>query len=170
MASPFLSEIRIFAFGAIPKGWAQCNGQILAISSNQALFALIGTFYGGDGVRNFQLPNLQGRVPLHWGTSIQAYSYVIGQVAGEASVTLNLQELPQHTHLVQGSSTANASAGSNTAVPGGGGASGYGTPPNSAMNPAIVGTAGSSQPHSNMQPYLALNFCIALTGIFPSRN
>jgi len=170
MASPFLSEIRIFAFGVIPRGWVQCNGQILSIAQNQALFSLIGTTYGGDGIRTFQLPNLQGRAQLHWGTSNQGSSYNPGQTAGEVDVTLSLQQLPQHTHLVQGSSTANVSAGSNTTVPGGGGATGYGTPPNTAMNAAIVGSAGGSQPHPNMQPYLVLNFCISLVGIFPSRN
>lgn len=168
MATPFISEIRIFAFSIIPKGWTQCNGQTLLISQNAALFALVGTFYGGDGIQNFKLPNLQGRVPLHNG--IAGNSYTLGQTAGETSFTLNLQQLPQHVHLVQANSTADASAPSSTTVPGGGGAAGYGAPPNTAMNPAIVGPAGGSQPHSNMQPYLVLNFCIALQGIFPSRN
>jgi len=169
MANQFLSEIRIFAFGMVPRGWVQCNGQALSIAQNAALFALVGTTYGGDGIQNFKLPNLQGRVPLHFGNG-GGGNYTTGQTAGEVNVTLNLQQLPQHTHLVQGNSTADASAASSTTVPGGGGAAGYGAPPNTAMNPAVVGTAGNSQAHPNMQPYLVLNFCIALTGIFPSRN
>jgi microcystin-dependent protein len=169
MSTPYLSEIRMFAFGIVPRGWAQCNGQLMSINSNQALFSLIGTTYGGDGIRTFALPNLQGRVPLHMGTKA-GVSYVEGQTAGEVNVTLNLSLLPTHTHLVNANSAADASAASSTTVPGGGGSAGYGSPPNTAMNAAMVGSAGGSQPHTNLQPYLVLNFCICLSGIFPSRG
>lgn len=165
MSDQYLSEIRMFSFGFPPRGWAFCNGQILQINQNQALFALIGTTYGGNGQTTFALPNLQGRVPLHMGSG-----YVEGQTAGETAVTITTQTLPAHTHMVQANSGASTNLPSNSAVPGGGGAEGYGTPPNSSMNPAIVGFAGGSQPHTNMQPFLVINFCIAVTGIFPSRN
>lgn len=165
MSDQYLSEIRMFGFSFPPKGWAFCNGQTLSIQQNQALFAIIGTVYGGNGVTTFALPNLQGRVPLHTGTG-----YTQGQQSGEATVTLITQQMPQHSHNVQTNPNANSSAPSGTTVPGGGGVTGYGTPPNSNMNTTIVGNTGGSQPHSNMQPYLVINFCIAITGIFPSRN
>jgi len=165
MAEPFLSEIRMFSFGFAPRGWALCNGQLLSINQNQALFSLLGTTYGGNGITTFALPNLEGRVPIHMGNGV-----VLGQQAGEANVTINISELPQHTHIVQANSAANASGPSSTAVPGGGGVEGYGPTPATPMNPAIIGPTGSSQPHNNMQPYLTINFSIALQGIFPSRD
>jgi microcystin-dependent protein len=165
MSDPYLSEIRMFGFGFAPKGWQMCNGQTLPINQYQALFALIGTYYGGNGSTNFMLPNLQGSVPMHSGNNV-----VLGEKAGVTSVTLITQQIPTHTHFVRANTTANAPAPSNTAVPGGGGPQGYGATPNTAMNPNIVGTAGNNLPHSNMQPYLVLNFCIAMTGLFPSRN
>jgi microcystin-dependent protein len=155
----------MFGFGFAPRGWQMCNGQILAINQYQALFSLIGTYYGGNGSTTFQLPNLQGSVPVHTGNGV-----VLGEKAGFANVTLITQQIPTHTHVVRANSTANATVASNTAVPGGGGPQGYGATPNTAMNPNIVGLAGNSQSHSNMQPYLVLNFCISMTGIFPSRN
>jgi microcystin-dependent protein len=172
MADPYLSEIRIFSFGFQPKGWLLCNGQTLAISQYNALFALIGTYYGGNGTTTFQLPNLQGCVPLHMGTNPgNRNTYAIGQQAGETNVTLNITQLASHTHTVNANTAANANVPSASAVPGGGGVSAYGTAPGGAtMNNAIVGQAGGNQPHSNVQPYLVLNFCIAVTGIFPSRN
>jgi microcystin-dependent protein len=170
MSEPYLSEIRIFSFGFAPKGWALCNGQTLPISQNQALFSLIGTFYGGNGTSTFQLPNLQGCVPLHTGNN-SGNSYVMGQQAGESNVTLTISQLPSHTHTVNANSGADAKVPSAAVVPGGGGESAYGTSPGSAtMNNGIVGQTGGSQSHSNLQPYLVLNFCIALQGIFPSRN
>ena len=170
MADPYLSEIRIFSFGFAPKGWLLCNGQTLPINQYAALFSLIGTYYGGNGTTTFQLPNLQGCVPLHMGTG-GGGSYVIGEQAGQTNVALNITQIAPHTHTVNANTGANANVPSASVVPGGGGVSAYGTAPGGAtMNNAIVGQAGGSQPHSNLQPYLVLNFCIAATGIFPSRN
>lgn len=165
MSEPFLSEIRIFSFNFPPKGWAFCNGQLLPINQNQALFALLGTTYGGDGIVNFRLPNLQGRVPFHMGNG-----HTLGEIGGEEVHTLTSSELPQHTHLAGASS-----APANTGNPGGnlwanGGKSVYNSVGNTSMSPQAISTFGSSQPHDNMSPYLVLNFCIALQGIFPSQN
>jgi microcystin-dependent protein len=168
MSTPFLSEIRIMSFGFPPKGWAQCNGQLLPINQNQALFALLGTNFGGDGRTTFGLPNLQGRNPMHMGNG-----HVIGEQAGEAAHTLTMSEMPQHTHTPFAANVA-ATSGS----PSGGrtlsqsnGANLYAAASNLvAMAPNALGNAGGSQPHPNMQPYLVLNFCIALQGIFPTQN
>jgi len=160
-----MAEIRIFSFSFAPKNWALCNGQLLPINQNQALFALLGTTYGGDGRTNFGLPNLQSRVPVHMGSGI-----VLGQIGGEQAVTLTLSQLAAHTHAVNASSQATANAPSTTSVPGGGGAQGYGPNTDTAMNAAIVNSVGGSQSHLNMQPFLTLNFCIALQGIFPSQS
>lgn len=165
MSEPFLGEIKIFSFGFAPKGWALCNGQLLPINQNQALFALLGTTYGGDGRTTFALPNLQGRVPFHMGGG-----FTQGQSSGEAAHTLTISEMPAHTHLPVGNSN-NASvaspAGNLWAGSSGGG---YLPTANTTMNPASILPTGGSQPHDNMSPYLVLNFCIALQGIFPSRN
>jgi microcystin-dependent protein len=166
MATPFLSEIRMFTFGFAPKGWAQCNGQLLPINQNQALFALLGTTYGGNGQTTFALPNLQGQVPFHMGNG-----HVLGERGGELSHTLTIQEMATHIHVNMVGSTALGNKG----TPGGNvwaaaGANPYGTAPDSAMNPASISSTGGSQAHTNMQPYLVLNFCIALQGIFPSQN
>ncbi len=171
MSQQYLSEIRIFAFGIVPRGWLPCNGQTLAINQYQALFALLGTTYGGNGTSTFKLPNLQGNVPMHAGTHA-GNTYTWGQVGGESQVTLGTSNLPIHTHGYMGTS-ANAATnlpagtlpGNNTTKP-----FYSNTAPNTAMSPSAIGAAGSSQPHSNMAPYLTLNFCIAITGIFPSRN
>jgi microcystin-dependent protein len=161
----YMSEIRLMAFNFPPSGWALCNGQTLPINQNQALFSLLGTYYGGDGVRNFALPNLQGRVPI--GTQ---GNYVIGQIGGEATHTLQLAELPQHTHLAQGTtSTPDAPIAANSFLAQV--ANMYG--PASSLTPVIAGTignAGGSQPHDNSQPYLTVAFCIALQGVYPTRN
>jgi microcystin-dependent protein len=165
MSEPFIGEIKIFPFSFAPKGWATCNGQLLPINQNQALFSLLGTTYGGDGRVNFALPDLRGRVPFHMGGGL-----TIGERAGESAHTLNLSELPAHTHVPAGSSTdANAvsPAGNLWA---GISAGGYLPNVNTSMNPASVLPVGGSQPHENMSPYLTLNFCIALVGIFPSRS
>lgn len=166
MAEPFLSEIRIMSFNFAPKGWALCNGQLLPINQNQALFSLLGTTYGGDGRVNFALPNNRGRVPIHVGSG-----HTLGQQGGEQAHTLTLAEMPTHTHLVQGSS---ASTGGNVSPAGRypGGANNAYHPPASltALDPGTVANAGGSQPHQNMQPFLTLSFCIALQGIFPSPN
>jgi microcystin-dependent protein len=164
MGTPYLAEIRVFSFNFAPRGWALCNGQLLAINQNQALFALLGTTYGGDGRINFALPNLQGRMPVHVGNGI-----TLGQSAGEASHTLSLQEMPTHTHVPVGSSTP-ANLGDPTANLWAAGNGAYSPTPNTSMNPASIQTAGGSQPHQNMSPYLTVTFCIALQGIFPSQN
>ncbi len=178
MAEPFLSEIRIFSFNFPPKGWAFCNGQFLPINQNHALFALLGTTYGGNGQTTFALPNLQGRTPIH-----ETNQHTLGEAAGASSVTVTQAQMPAHTHqlmaraaqatpaggaipantksLAQGMTATNPVQDVNL----------YGTGGNlSAMLPSSVTNTGGSQPHNNMMPYLVLNFCIALQGIFPSRN
>jgi microcystin-dependent protein len=185
MADPFLSEIRIMSFSFPPKGWALCNGQLMAINQNQALFALLGTTYGGNGQTTFALPNLQGRVPLHMGAG-GGGSYPIGQISGQPTHTLTIGETPLHNHslnakavtadvsppgLAPGPTFALAEAladkgAGNPTVP----VSIYSTSAaNTTMSPSAVGPVGG-QPHENRQPYLTLNFCIALQGIFPSRS
>jgi microcystin-dependent protein len=160
-----MSEIRLMAFNFPPQGWAECNGQTLPINQNQALFSLLGTYYGGDGVRNFALPNLQGRIPI--GTQ---GNYVIGQVGGEPTHTLSLAEMPMHSHLAQGTSTA-ADSGVPTANYLGAVANFYGAA--TGLTPMVrgtVGNAGGSQPHDNTQPYITVAYCIALQGVYPTRN
>ena len=167
MAEPFLSEIRVFSFGFPPRGWALCNGQLLPINQNQALFSLLGTTYGGDGRVNFALPNLQGRVPIHTGNG-----HVLGERAGESAHALSMAEMPTHTHAAQASAaTGTQNVPANNMVLSQRAAEIYRAPSN--LSPMVTGTvtnAGGSQPHENMQPHLTLNFCIALQGIFPSQN
>ena len=167
MAEPFLSEIRLFSFGFAPRGWALCHGQLLPINQNQALFSLLGTTYGGDGRVNFALPNLQGRVPIHLGNG-----HTLGERAGEQAHALSTSELPAHTHTAQGSGTAGTqNVPANNLMLSQRAAEVYRAP--SALAPMVAGTvtnAGGSQAHENMQPFLTLNFCIALQGIFPSPN
>jgi microcystin-dependent protein len=165
MSEPFLSEIKLVSFNFPPKGWALCNGQFLPINQNQALFALLGTTYGGNGQTTFALPNLRGRVPIHMGNG-----HTLGETAGSTSVTVNIQQLPTHMHGLN-SSPVNAN------IPTGGGNyfgvanNAYTTPASlQTLSPATVTSVGGSQPHNNMMPYLVLNFIIALQGIFPSRN
>ncbi len=166
MADPFLGEIRLMSFIYPPSGWAVCNGQLLPINQYQALFALLGARYGGNGSTNFALPNLQGRVPMHTGSG-----YFLGQSVGEQSVTLTTQNLPQHQHLLQASSNSTGTQGDPSGsllAPVNGG---YGTPASlTPLDASSVTTVGGTQPHENMQPYLTLSFCIALTGIFPTQN
>jgi len=163
MGTPYLSEIRIYSFNFAPKGWAKCNGQFLPINQNQALFSLLGTTYGGNGQTTFALPNLQGRIPMHLGGG-----FTQGEMAGEYAHTLTQSEMPTHVHLVSASG-ATASA---LSAPGNLWANGnepaYASTPNVALNSAAVSNTGGSQPHENMPPYLVLNFCIALQGVFPS--
>lgn len=174
MSEPFMSEIRIMSFNFAPKGWALCNGQLLPINQNQALFSLLGTTYGGNGQTNFALPDFRGNVPIHEGNG-----FILGQKGGEQAHTVTMSEMPQHIHdfstntCVQ-SATANATAGiptsnywanSGRAAYSSGGGIGLG-----AMSPQSITNVGGSQAHTNMQPYLVLNFCIALQGIFPSPN
>ncbi|MCU0496012.1 MAG: tail fiber protein [Anaerolineae bacterium] len=167
MSEQFLGEIRIMSFGLAPKGWALCNGQLLPINQNQALFALLGTTYGGNGQTNFALPDLRSRVPLHFGNG-----FTLGQSGGQEAHTLTLSEMPAHNHFVmfstQVGTTPNATT---TSIPARAGTNAYG-PLQSAgtMNPQALGTIGGNQPHENRQPFLTLSFCIALQGIFPSRS
>jgi microcystin-dependent protein len=166
MSEPFLSEIKIVSFNFPPKGWALCNGQLLPINQNQALFALLGTTYGGNGQTNFALPNLRGRVPIHFGGA-----HSLGEAAGSTSVTVNIQQLPTHTHPMMGSGTAGDTASPSNTVLASTPALVYGTPTAlTTLNPINVTSVGGSQPHNNMMPYLTLNFIIALQGIFPSQN
>jgi microcystin-dependent protein len=165
MAEPFLSEIRIMSFGFAPKGWALCNGQLLPINQNQALFSLLGTTYGGDGRVNFGLPNLQGRVPIHMGSG-----HTLGEQGGEQAHTVSIAELPTHTHVFNGT-TDNADAPAPTGNLFGTVSNVYTPAANlTSLNPASVANIGGSQAHLNMQPFLVLTFCIALQGIFPSQN
>src|SRR5262249_10512740 len=164
MATPFLAEIKIISWNFAPKGWAFCNGQLLLIAQNQALFSILGTTYGGDGMTTFGLPNLQGRSPVHVGSGI-----VLGEMGGETSHTLNISELSAHTHVPTGSSNA-VSAPAPTGNLWATKANIYAASTDNAMNPACVTAAGGNQPHENMSPYLVLNFIIALQGIFPSQN
>lgn len=166
---PFLGELKLAAFGFAPRGWAFCNGQILPIAQNQALFALLGTTYGGNGQTTFALPDLRGRTPMHASAAIN-----LGEKAGQEAVTLGVAQLPAHTHGLNGTSDL-----ANAAQPGGalpaakprGGINRY-APAGSdtVMAPGSVAQAGGSQPHDNMQPFLVMNWLIALQGIFPSRN
>ncbi|HRQ64618.1 MAG TPA: tail fiber protein [Xanthomonadaceae bacterium] len=166
MAEPFLSEIRLMSFVFAPKGWALCNGQTLPINQNQALFSLLGTTYGGNGQTNFALPDLRGRTPIHVGSG-----HSLGQSGGEQAHTLSVAELPTHVHAVNASSAASGGSAAPTGRYLGGGNNVYHAPASlTAMNPASVGNAGGSQAHLNMQPFLTINFCIALQGIFPSPN
>jgi microcystin-dependent protein len=175
MSTPFLGEIKMFGGNFAPKGYALCNGQLLAINQNTALFALVGTFYGGNGTTNFALPDLQSRVPLHMGQGPGLSSYDIGQSGGVENVTLATTEIPSHSHnLNELAASANSKTPVGAMVP----ANVSGTNTNiyssaatdSTMRAGIIGSGGGSQPHNNIQPYLVLNFIIALEGIFPSRN
>lgn len=167
MSNPFVAEIRLFGFNFAPQGWALCNGQIMPISQNTALFALLGTTYGGDGRSTFALPNLQGQVVVGQGQGPGLSLYDLGQTGGEVSHTLLVAEMPAHDHVIGVSSTA----GTLTTASGG---TAIGAPPTPAYGPVynmtpMAGNVGGSQPHNNLQPYLTLNFCIALQGVFPPR-
>jgi microcystin-dependent protein len=165
MSEPFLGEIKIISWNFPPKGWTFCNGQLLPINQNQALFSILGTTYGGDGRVNFGLPNLQGRMPVHVGDGI-----VLGQVGGETSHTLNISELPAHNHVPVGTpvqAALTAATGNLWAMDG---SNPFTPTPTTAMNQASLTPTGGNQPHENMSPYLVLNFIIALQGIFPSQN
>ncbi len=177
MADPFVAEIRIFPFNFAPRGWAFCDGQLLPLSQNTALFSLLGTTYGGDGKSTFALPNLQGSAPMHPGQGPGLSLHDLGETGGSETVTLLLSEIPAHAHTVGRAVAATgnsmtpvnsiwAQAGSaraavNSYAPG---------PPTGAMKSDVIQPTGGDQPHNNMQPYLTLNFCIALQGVFPPRS
>lgn len=165
MSTPFMGEVKIISWNYPPKGWAFCNGQLLPINQNQALFSLLGTTYGGNGQTTFALPDLRGRAPVHFGQGITQ-----GEAAGQAAHTLTMSELPAHNHFAHGSTNA-----PNQGSPGGNYwaalAGSYSTAQaDSTMNVQSTSFVGGSLPHTNMQPYLVVNFIIALQGIFPSRN
>ena len=167
MAEPFLSEIRLFSFGFAPRGWAQCNGQLLPINQNQALFSLLGTTFGGDGRVNFALPDLRGRLPLHQGSG-----FTLAESGGAETVTLTVQQIPAHGHaFLATSGTASATSPAGTLLAQSLTVSLYNSaPPNTAMAPGAMGLVGGSQPHNNFQPYLCVDFIISLFGIFPSQT
>jgi len=165
MAEPFLSEVRIMSFVFAPKGWALCNGQLLPINQNQALFSLLGTTFGGDGRVNFALPDLRGRTPIHVGSG-----HTLGEKGGEPAHTLSIAEIPTHTHVLQGTN-ANAVTNAPTSNALGNTTDLYhAATALTSLNPGSVTPVGGSQAHLNMQPFLTLSFCIALQGIFPSPN
>lgn len=167
MAEPFMAEIRMMSFNFAPKGWALCNGQLLAINQNQGLFSLLGTTYGGDGRVTFGLPNLQGRVPIHMGNG-----HTLGELGGQQAHTLLISEMPQHIHFANSVNVPSAAGNpSNTRmVSQSGGANLYAAAPATNVMPGALSNTGGSQPHENMQPYTVINFSIALQGIFPSQN
>lgn len=169
MSNPFLAEIRIVPFNFAPKGWALCDGQVMAISQNTALFSLLGTTYGGDGQSNFALPDLQGRAPMHAGQGPGLTDRMLGEQAGEDTVTLLTSEMPSHSHTFTAATAAATEPDPEGAVLATSGSQAYGTGSAVAMADAIS-TAGGGQPHENMQPYLTLNFVIALSGVFPARS
>lgn len=176
MSDQFVGEIRIFGFNFPPTGWALCNGQLMSISQNTALFSLLGTTYGGDGKSTFALPNLQGRAPLQPGQGPGLSLRDLGETGGETNVTLIQSEMPLHTHgPLQASTSAGTQQAPGNAVWGTSqvlrqGVNLYTPNPGSPMNPAAISAAGGSLPHNNLPPYLVLNFCIALQGIFPPRQ
>lgn len=178
MSQPFLGQIQSFGFGFAPVGWLLCNGQILAVNQYTALFSLIGTTYGGNGTTTFQLPNLQSRIPMHYGTAPNGNTYVQGEQGGEENVTLILSNLPLHNHNFYGSSqNANSGPPANgaalaTAYEGTRPAVFYYAPSTSPqpLIPTSLGMAGGSLPHPNLQPYQAISWCIAMVGIYPSRS
>jgi microcystin-dependent protein len=173
VAEAYLGEIRMFAFGFAPRGWALCNGQLMAIAQNQAVFALLGTIYGGNGVQTFALPDMRSRAPVHLGQGPGLSFRVQGEIGGEENHTLTISEMPQHLHLLQVAGTPT------TGTPGAGVI--LATPTSSKLyrgsgsasvhpNPASIAPAGGNQPHPNLQPYTVVSFAICLQGIFPSRN
>ncbi len=176
MANPFVAEIRIFPFNFAPRGWATCDGQLISLSQNTALFSLLGTTYGGDGRSNFGLPKLQGSAPMHQGQGPGLSAHYLGEAAGTPTVTLLTSEMPQHAHTincVNGRVNTQVSSPTNAllalAGPPGPNMFTSNASVNQFMGGNMVGPMGNSQPHNNMMPYLTLNFCIAMQGVFPAR-
>lgn len=167
MSTPFLGEVKLVSFNFPPKGWAECNGQLMPINQNQALFAILGTTYGGNGQTTFALPDLRGRVPVHFGSS-----FTLGQKAGEEAHTLTINELPTHIHALMNNPTnATSDTPSAEVMLGTAALDAYHAPTDLvALEPSIISSVGGSQPHENRQPFLTLNYIIALQGIFPSQN
>src|SRR5438067_386667 len=171
MADPFIGQISVFSFAYAPRGWAFCAGQIMSIAQNQALFSLLGTTYGGNGITTFALPNLQGRAAVSSGQGQGLSPYSLGQNGGEAAHTLITQEIPPHTHgAVPCGDTSQLSPQTHYSAPNTDGNATYATTAAGTMAVNAVGLGGNSQAHPNMQPYLPLNFCIALVGVYPARN
>ncbi len=171
MSEPFLAEVRIVGFNFAPRGWAFCDGQILPINQNQSLYSLLGTTYGGDGRTSFALPDLRGRTPIHVGNSdTGGQTHREGQKSGEETHTLSGAEMPQHNHAFQARSAAVSSNDPSGNLPGTNPGSPYRADSNGEMGNQQLANVGGGQAHENMQPYLAINFCIALQGLFPSRN
>jgi microcystin-dependent protein len=171
-AEPFIGEVAIFGFNFAPQNWAQCNGQLLSIAQNTALFSLLGTTYGGDGRVTFALPDLRGRLPMHTGQGAGLTNREQGEAAGSEAVTLQLSQMPTHSHLLRVATANGSSASPAGASPARSSQSDkvYGAASGSAMASETLTTSGGSQPHSNMPPYLVLNFCISLVGIYPTRD
>lgn len=179
MSDPFVAEIRLFPYNFAPRNWALCNGQTMPINQNAALFSLLGTSFGGNGQSNFQLPNLQGAVPLGTGQGPGLSAYALGQSGGSASVTLQTAQTPAHSHSLTADAETSTSASLQNAILMEGHFTGTATgkvaayntaAPDTAMNPAAITATGGGGPHNNMMPYLAFNFCIALMGIYPPRS
>jgi microcystin-dependent protein len=171
MAQPYVGEIRMFAGNFAPSGWMMCEGQLLPISENDVLFNLIGTTYGGDGQSTFALPNLSGRAPIHQGTSSTGTTYQMGETGGVESVTLTVQQIPNHSHPMLGTNDPAANKGAATSVFGRAPADAYAsefTP--DTLNAAAISPQGGSQPHENMQPFLVIGYIISLFGVFPSQT
>ncbi len=170
MSEPFLAEVRIMGFNFAPRGWAFCDGQILPINQNQSLYSLLGTTYGGDGRTSFALPELRGRTPIHTGNNGDGTGHSAGQKSGEENHTLSVGEMAGHNHTVQGTSNqANQTLPSTALLAAQNVSKPYSSSQNGSMADMVV-KVGGSQGHNNMQPYLALNYCIAIQGLFPSRN
>jgi microcystin-dependent protein len=174
MSSPFIAEIRIFPYTFAPRGWAYCDGRLLSIAQNTALFSLISITYGGNGTTTFALPNLQGRAPLGTGQGPGLTPRVLGEAAGSTNETLTIQQIPSHNHSVAAANIAGTQSSPAGQYPATDARTSFeyiaGATLNTALASNAVQTAGGSQSHSNMQPFLALNFCIALEGIYPSRS
>lgn len=167
---PFLGQIALFAFDFAPKGWAPCDGRLLSIESNTALFSLLGTLYGGDGVTTFGVPDLRGRAPIHLGDAPGLTPRAIGQVGGTEAVTLTTEQIPAHSHAVQGTATSTSKSPAGQ-VPGFNEATAaYGAADGTTMAPGMAQPAGGSMAHDNMQPYMVLNYCIAIEGIYPPQT